>query len=535
MPHNVPEEKEWLHLRDAICLGDVDAIVDELWSIQVGESVQEIDPETGLLTGQVTFRAIPYEDMQDILKAEKLQIGKDACAVVDKSTFQEYTNQLITQVMNIYQPEETQIDSYKESMASGRWDHIFDDMVGRASGRIVDSPSHYTRETPQGALEGMEERLVQDAQFRQRMAQDTLNAALSQMELRVGEIAEAIRQMGTTPVSQETVEKIEDATEVIEEVAEQLSGRARGDAIREYILSLGPRASQENVRTVVAALQDRFPGITERDIQNAIRILPPGTLGSLPKGRPGGTPDIPLPRTGSKLRMVADQLLLLGEEASITDMATFLKNVNAANPGLDSPIRDVDYYSTIRRYRGLPELALPGRGRRRTTEEPEPPPPPIQAQPMEGGDLGDLLGGLERPQRQRRNGGPSWSRRYYSGLTEAQHDANDAWFEGMLRLLKPDGILGVPGIEKAFNKQGEEVPWSPDIDIMKLLIPGGPEHRVTRSWQVLVIIRPDPDWIANQLRFATREEAQEWADRWTVHIPGLEDIMIAPSEDPPNK
>ena len=31
MPHDKPEEKEWLHLRDAICLGEVDAIVDELF------------------------------------------------------------------------------------------------------------------------------------------------------------------------------------------------------------------------------------------------------------------------------------------------------------------------------------------------------------------------------------------------------------------------------------------------------------------------------------------------------------------------
>jgi len=56
--------------------------------------------------------------------------------------------------------------------------------------------------------------------------------------------------------------------------------------------------------------------------------------------------------------------------------------------------------------------------------------------------------------------GESWSRRYYPGLSDYQHDVNDAWFEQMLALLKPDGILGIPNLQKFFNKRGEEVPRS---------------------------------------------------------------------------
>ena len=51
----------------------------------------------------------------------------------------------------------------------------------------------------------------------------------------------------------------------------------------------------------------------------------------------------------------------------------------------------------------------------------------------------------------------SWSKRYYDGLTEAQHRANDAWFQQMLDLLTDTGFLMVPSLEKAFNKQGEEI------------------------------------------------------------------------------
>jgi len=88
------------------------------------------------------------------------------------------------------------------------------------------------------------------------------------------------------------------------------------------------------------------------------------------------------------------------------------------------------------------------------------------------GGVGDL-----RPERISRNGG-SWSRKYYPGLTEAQHDVNDAWFEAMLEMLNPNGILGVPNIQKAFNKQGEEVPLPGTSD--------DPPNRVTEDPPVAV-------------------------------------------------
>jgi len=51
----------------------------------------------------------------------------------------------------------------------------------------------------------------------------------------------------------------------------------------------------------------------------------------------------------------------------------------------------------------------------------------------------------------------SWSKKYYEGLTEAQHKANDEWFENMLKFLKDKGVLFVPNLQKTFNKKGEEI------------------------------------------------------------------------------
>ena len=53
----------------------------------------------------------------------------------------------------------------------------------------------------------------------------------------------------------------------------------------------------------------------------------------------------------------------------------------------------------------------------------------------------------------------SWSKEYYSGLTEEQHQVNDDWFHSQLALLKITGLLGVPNIQKVFNKQGEEIKY----------------------------------------------------------------------------
>ena len=50
----------------------------------------------------------------------------------------------------------------------------------------------------------------------------------------------------------------------------------------------------------------------------------------------------------------------------------------------------------------------------------------------------------------------SWSKKYYKGLTNTQHNINDDWFKNMLRVLKDSGILHVPNLDKSFNKDGEE-------------------------------------------------------------------------------
>ena len=51
----------------------------------------------------------------------------------------------------------------------------------------------------------------------------------------------------------------------------------------------------------------------------------------------------------------------------------------------------------------------------------------------------------------------SWSKKYYNGLTETQHKANDNWFKNMLKFLKNIGVLFVPNLQKTFNKKGEEI------------------------------------------------------------------------------
>ena len=39
-----------------------------------------------------------------------------------------------------------------------------------------------------------------------------------------------------------------------------------------------------------------------------------------------------------------------------------------------------------------------------------------------------------------------------------EHAVNNTWFETMFELaLKPDGILYVPALDKAFNKDGQEI------------------------------------------------------------------------------
>ena len=50
-----------------------------------------------------------------------------------------------------------------------------------------------------------------------------------------------------------------------------------------------------------------------------------------------------------------------------------------------------------------------------------------------------------------------WSQSYIKGLTTSEHKANNNWFNNMLTMLKEDGVLYVPMLDKSFNKLGEEV------------------------------------------------------------------------------
>ena len=51
----------------------------------------------------------------------------------------------------------------------------------------------------------------------------------------------------------------------------------------------------------------------------------------------------------------------------------------------------------------------------------------------------------------------SWSKKYYDGLTEAQHRMNDAWFRVMLERLTSTGVLLVPDLGLIFDKEGKEI------------------------------------------------------------------------------
>ena len=50
-----------------------------------------------------------------------------------------------------------------------------------------------------------------------------------------------------------------------------------------------------------------------------------------------------------------------------------------------------------------------------------------------------------------------WSQSYFNGLTFEEHHINNEWFNGTLSMLKDDGILYVPVLDKEFNRQGKEV------------------------------------------------------------------------------
>ena len=50
-----------------------------------------------------------------------------------------------------------------------------------------------------------------------------------------------------------------------------------------------------------------------------------------------------------------------------------------------------------------------------------------------------------------------WSQSYFTDLTSEQHNVNNQWFQLMRTMLKDDGELYVPCLNKSFNKLGEEL------------------------------------------------------------------------------
>ena len=50
-----------------------------------------------------------------------------------------------------------------------------------------------------------------------------------------------------------------------------------------------------------------------------------------------------------------------------------------------------------------------------------------------------------------------FSETYYRHLTPYQHKINNKWFINKLKMLKDNGVLIVPNINKKFDKQGKEI------------------------------------------------------------------------------
>ena len=48
----------------------------------------------------------------------------------------------------------------------------------------------------------------------------------------------------------------------------------------------------------------------------------------------------------------------------------------------------------------------------------------------------------------------NWSQTYFTDLTLDQHIANNNWFMNTLSMLKDDGVLYVPVLNKSFTKLG---------------------------------------------------------------------------------
>ena len=50
-----------------------------------------------------------------------------------------------------------------------------------------------------------------------------------------------------------------------------------------------------------------------------------------------------------------------------------------------------------------------------------------------------------------------FSQVYYPNLDHYQQQYNNIWFMKMLSMLKDDGVLFIPDLNKSFNKQGKEI------------------------------------------------------------------------------
>ena len=53
----------------------------------------------------------------------------------------------------------------------------------------------------------------------------------------------------------------------------------------------------------------------------------------------------------------------------------------------------------------------------------------------------------------------NWSQTYFTNLTLDQHIANNNWLMNTLTMLKDDGILYVPILDKNFDRLGRLIKW----------------------------------------------------------------------------
>ena len=51
----------------------------------------------------------------------------------------------------------------------------------------------------------------------------------------------------------------------------------------------------------------------------------------------------------------------------------------------------------------------------------------------------------------------NFSSLYFPDLDPYEQQYNDIWFMKMLSMLKDDGVLFIPILNKSFNKQGKEI------------------------------------------------------------------------------